>query len=305
MTTHVPILRAATLALICALATCVLAVEAQQVIEIDGARIQVQGNGPVAVEVQANGERRIFVPEPKGADETLDENADRQKEGQGDVVTTTGGDRIVGKVLTIEGDGRLRLTSPRFEGELIVKPDGIGVVELTPEVESDGPDRLALTNDDLLVGDVVAISPENVVVESKATGPLRISRKIVTDIAFAQTNPTVLESHFDKGKLEPWQKRGAWSVANGAAQHSTHGRQTLFAEFPQEEAMTMEVKIQATMHRYINCEMILFADTTDGAYGRNSVIARVYSSNYYIMYSQNGNTHNMTNLPSVSLTGTA
>jgi len=289
--------RALTLAVLVTLSMSAAALEAQQVIEVDGAEVQIQAGavvkmGPVPA---PPGARKIFVPAPKGAGESLDENADRDKTGRGDAVTTVAGDRILGQVLTIEADGRLRLSSPQFDGELVVKPKAIAVVELTPKEESDGPDRIALSNGDMLVGDVVAITPEHVVVESKATGPIRISRKIINSITFAQTSPTMLASQFDKGKFEPWEKRGSWTIANGAAQHMTHGRQTLFAKFEQEEAVTMEVKIQAMMHRYVNCELVLFADTNDGAYGRNSVVARFYSSNYYVMSIQNGNNHNIIN----------
>ena len=241
------------------------------------------------------GKKKIFVPQPKGAGETLDDSAARNKAGRGDTVTTTSGDKIVGKVLTIEPDGRLKLTAPQFESEIVVKADALDKVELVPKEKSDGPDRIALSNDDVLVGDILGITKDHVVVESKATGPMRISRKIITSLAFAQTSPTVLESNFAKGKFKPWEKRGTWTIVNGAAQHSNHGRETLFAKFEQDAAVTMEARVESLMNRYIHCELVLFADTADGAYGRNSVIARIYSTNINIMYCQNGNTQNIMN----------
>ncbi len=296
MNPHTRFWRAAALAALVALTAPRPMAQAQQVLEVNGADVIVQ---PVPAQVRvgparAAGERKIFVPAPKGAGETLDDSAQRGKAGLGDTVLTTSGDKVVGKVLTIEPDGRLRLSAPQFEGELLVKAKALDVVELVPKEESDGPDRVALSNDDVVVGDVVAITPEHVVIESKATGPIRISRRIITHIAFAQTNPTMLASRFDKGELKPWEKRGAWTIANGAAQNMSHGRQTLFAKFDQDEAVTMEVKIQSMMQRYLHCELVLFADTTDGAYGRNSVSARLYSTNYYVMYTQNGSHHNLT-----------
>ena len=299
MSIHTPGWRALTAVALVAMAMPAAAQE-KRVIEVKGGVIKIQGNAAAVrrVEVQVGGnarDKKIFVPAPKGAGETLDEDAGRDKAGQGDTVTTTAGDRVVGKVLTIEPDGRLRLTSPQFDGEIVFKAKALDLVELVPEEKSDGPDRVALSNDDVIVGDIVAITPKDVVIESKATGPIRISRKIIASIAFSQSNPTMLDSRFEKGDLKPWQNRGAWTVANGAAQHMTHGRQTLFAKFDQDEAVTMEVKVQAMMQRYVNCELVLFADTSDGAYGRNSVSARFYSSNYYVMYTQDGQNHNVIN----------
>jgi hypothetical protein len=289
----------AALALLAALAIPAAARDAQ-VLEINGAEVQIRAGAGVVVnqaEVRMGpvARRKIFVPEPKGADETLDDSADRKKAGQGDTVTTTSGDRVVGKVIAIEADGRLRLTAPQFEGEIVVKADALETIDLLPKEKSDGPDRAALSNDDVLVGDVVGITPTHVIIESKATGPVRISRKIVRHLSFSQTNPTVLESRFAKGDLKPWQKRGSWTVTNGAAQSMSHGRQSLYAKFDQDEAVTMEVKVQAMMHRYLNCELVLFSDTSDQPYGRNSVSARFYSTNIYVMYTQDGRNRNVMN----------
>lgn len=295
MNSHAPRWRVTTLAALTVLVIAAAATKAQPPVEINGAQVWIEG-GPGLMQVQAQAaERRIFVPEPKGDEETLDDSAKRSKKGQGDTVTTTSGDTVVGKVLTIDPDGRLRLKAPQFEGEIVVKADALDVVELTPRETSDGPDRVALSNGDVLVGDVVAITPEDIVVDSKATGPIRISRKIAASIAFAKRNPLMLASHFEEGEFKPWEKRGSWTIANGAAQNMSHGRQTLYAEFDQDEAVTMEVKVQAMMHRYVHCELVLFADTTDGAYGRNSVATRFYSSNYYVMYTQDGNQRNIMN----------
>ncbi len=242
-------------------------------------------------------QRKIFVPQPKGAGETLDDSAKQGKAAQGDTVTTIRGDRVVGKVLTIDAGGKLRLTAPHFEGEVVVLTSALDRVELIlTEKAEGGGDEVALTNGDRIVGEVVRITPESVIVESRATGPLKISRKIVQSISFAQGRTMLLESHFAAGRMAPWTARGGgWSVTGGALVCNSHGsRQTVFAKFDQNEAVTMEVKVEATGGRYVNCELIVFADRTDGSYGHNSIVARFYSSQVYLMYARNGGTNSVT-----------
>lgn len=273
-------------------------------------RIELRAHGRAAVAVRIEAapapapvQRKIFVPQPKGAGETLDDSAKKGKEAQGDTVTTIRGDRVVGKVLTIDAGGKLRLTAPHFEGEVVVFTSALDRVEFIPTQKAEaGPseatsgDEVALTNGDRIVGEVVRISPESVIVESRATGPLKISRKIVQSISFAQGRTMLLESHFAAGRMAPWTARGGgWSVAGGALVCNSHGsRQTVFAKFDQTEAVTMEVKVEATGGRYVNCELIVFADRTDGSYGHNSIVARFYSSQVYLMYARNGGTNSVT-----------
>ncbi|HUT36529.1 MAG TPA: hypothetical protein VNE39_23780 [Planctomycetota bacterium] len=250
-------------------------------LDLDVAQAQAEDDG---------GERGIFVPQPRGAGDTLDDSAKPGKAGTGDIVTTVRGDKIVGKVLTIETGGKLRLTAPHFEGEVVVLTSALDTVELQPKEKTKGDDVVELSNDDRIVGEVAAITPQAVIVETKATGPTKIARNIVRTINFARGVLTAIESNFESGKLDPWTARGAWTVVNGAAQCNTQGNsETLFAKFDQKEAITMEAKVASTMGRYIHIELILAADNTQGQYGTNSLIARFYASQFNLMTMQNGN----------------
>ncbi|MBM4034484.1 MAG: hypothetical protein FJ291_22290 [Planctomycetes bacterium] len=243
------------------------------------------------LEVEEQGGRKIFVPQPRGAGDTLDDTAKRAEAGIGDTVTTIRGDKIVGKVVSIEAGGKLKLTAPHFEGEVVVLASALDTVDLLPKEKTKGDDVVDLSNDDRIVGEIAAITPEAVIVETKATGPIKIARNIVRNINFARGALTALESNFEAGKLDPWTARGGgWSVANGAAQCNTHGDcQTLFAKFDQKEPVTMEAKCAATLQRYLHVELILAADNTEGQYGTNSLIARFYASQFNLMVMQNGN----------------
>jgi hypothetical protein len=136
------------------------------------------------------------------------------------------------------------------------------------------------------------------VVESPAAGPLKIGRSIIERIAFAQGRTMLLESNFASGRMAPWTAKegGGWTVTDGALQCTTHGhRKGVVAEFDQDEAVTFEAEVEATEGRYINCELIIFADQSEHTYGHTSVIARFYSSQFYLMYAHNGGTNSVIN----------
>jgi len=231
----------------------------------------------------------IFVPKPKDEGETLDENARTKDKAVGDVVTTIRGDKVVGRVVAIEG-GKLRLTAPHFVGEVVVEASALDRIQFTPTEEFRGADVVALSNGDSIAGQIVAITPEAVVIESEPTGPLRISRKIVTELAFSRRLGVSIESHFAQGRMEPWTAVGpGWTLADGVLQCTNYGGQScLVAPFEQDGPTTMVVDVQGISGRYINCELVLCAD-------RNSVIARFYSSYFYLMYCRNGGTNSLTN----------
>lgn len=254
--------------------------EAQLGMELAQAQAEEDGGG-----------RKIFVPQPRGAGDSLDEGAKRAEAGIGDTVTTIRGDKIVGKVLSIETGGRLRLTAPHFDGEVVILASALDTVELQPTEKPKGEDAVELSNDDRIAGEVAAITPQAVIVETKAAGPIKVARNIVRNIHFARGTLTAIESNFEAGKVEPWTARGGgWTVANGAAQCSTQGEvQTLFARFDQKEAVTMEARVGTLMGRYLNVELILAADNAEGQYGTNSLIGRFYASQFNLMTMNNGN----------------
>jgi len=257
---------------------------AVEILDVEGPQVaQLQVEGP------QRAQRRIFVPQPRGADDTLDDSARGGKHGKGDVVTTIRGDKIVGKVISIEAGGKLHLTAPHFEGEVVILASALDTVQFTPTENPKGHDAVNLSNDDRIVGEVTAITPDAVIVETKATGPVKVARKIIRSVNFARGTLTAIDSNFENGRLEPWTARGPWTVADGAAQCTVQGDcATLFAKFDQEQAVTMEAQVAATFNRYIHVELILGADNTRGQYGSNSLIARFYASQFNLMVMRNG-----------------
>ena len=251
-------------------------------------KMRQMNGGPVPANAQG-----IFVPQPKGAGESLDESGGRAGRGQGDVVTTLNGDYVVGKVLSIESGGKLRLTGPNFEGEVVILAPALDRIEFAAKEKdkekAKGIDYVTLSNGDRIAGELAAITPEAVLVESKATGPLKIARSVVQEISFARTPVGTLESAFDQGKMEPWTSRGGGlAVSNGALNVMSHGNATVFAKFDQKDGVTMEAKLQSTMGNYVNCDLVLFASDTNGEFGTNSIVGRFSGNEFYLMWCQNG-----------------
>jgi hypothetical protein len=264
----------------------------------------VGGNGQIVIQAEAvldgpanaaPGGRKIFVPAPKGAGETLDDSA-KGGSVEGDVVTTVRGDRVVGRVVTIESEGKLHLTAPQFEGDIVILASALDSIKLRPKERGKGADELALSNGDRIVGDIAAITPDAVIIESPATGPLKVSRKIIQRIGFSQPRVVTLESQFEMGRVEPWSQRGAWNLANGALQCFSHGdQQSIFAKFDQKEAVTMEATVQSAGYPYVNCDLVLFANSNDGRWGRSSVLASFQHSQFNLLVAQEGNVNSVVN----------
>jgi hypothetical protein len=257
--------------------------------------IQAQAVAEDAAPANAPAGRRIFVPTPKGAGETLDDSA-KGETPEGDVVTTLRGDRVVGSVLTIEAGGKLHLTAPHFEGEIVVLASALDSIKLRPKEHNKGSDELALSNGDRIVGDIAAITPETVIIDSPATGPVKVSRRIIQRISFSQPRIVSLESQFEAGRIEPWSQRGAWTLANGGLQCFSHGdQQSIVAKFDQKDAVTMEVTVQAAGYPYVNCDLVLCANSSDGRWGRNSVLAAFQHSQFNVLVAQDGGVNSVVN----------
>jgi hypothetical protein len=47
--------------------------------------------------------------------------------------------------------------------------------------------------------------------------------------------------------------------------------------------------------RYIDCELVVFADTSDGPYGRSSVVARFFHTQYMVMCTRDGGQNHVVN----------
>jgi len=215
-----------------------------------------------------------------------------------DTVTTVFGDCLTGNVIGTDAEGKLWLAAPHYQGEVRVLVSALDQVALACQHQESGDDQVALANGDRIAGEVLALTPELVILESGAAGPLKISRKVVSWIAFSRGRTILVDSNFERGQMEPWIPLGTsdWSVIDGAlACHTSGSRCWIYAELQQKEAVTMEAKVEAVNGHSLYCELVLFADNKDSPYGGNSVFARFYSDRYYVKYARDGGTSTIVN----------
>ena len=248
--------------------------------------------------------RKIFVPTPKGAGDTLDDSKPADGAGQTDVVTTLLGDRVLGSVVAIDADGKLHLTGDQFEGEVQVTVPALDNVVLKSGDKESGEDEVSLTNGDRVVGRLASIDAESVQMDTQAAGRLKISPKVVRSISLARAASVLAESNFSAGSMEPWVARGGdWSVSEGALICRNRGggnTNALYVKLDQKEAVTLVAKIQSYEGSSVRCDLVVFADTTEGGpnvgrYGRNSIFTMFYGSEYYLQYVNNGSTNSIVN----------
>lgn len=251
----------------------------------------------------AEGVRKIFVPRPKGAGDTLDESSGSAAADQVDVVTTVLGDRLLGSVVSIAAGDKLHLTGDQFDGEVQVDVGALDAVVLRSTDKESGDDEVALTNGDRILGRLSTIAPDGISIETQAAGQLRISPKVVRSITFSRGTSVLAESNFAGGSLEPWTSRGgSWTVAEGALVCRNRGGSgnALLVKLDQKEAVTLVAKVQSLEGGSIRCDLVLFADTAEGSpnegrYGRNSLFAMFHQSEYYLMCVNNGSANSIVN----------
>jgi hypothetical protein len=178
----------------------------------------------------------------------------------------------------------------------------LDTIALKSDQKETGADEVLLTNGDRIVGEVAAITPEAVLIETQAAGRLKIVMRVVRSVSLSQASASVIESNFASGTLEPWVSRGgSWSIAEDTLVcRNRGGGNALYAKLEQKEAVTMVAKVQATEGTPMRCEMVVFADTAEGGpnegrYGRNSLFAMFYDYEYYLNCVREGNTNTIVN----------
>jgi len=235
----------------------------------------------------------IFVPEPKNADDTLDNSPDVADPKRLDMVTTLHGDRVNCQVIDIGADGVLRFTAPQFEGETRIVASQLDRVALRPTKREEGGDEVALTNGDRLVGRIVSITPDAVVVESEAMGMQKVARRVVRAISFAGGQSTLIDDNFSTGRMEPWKPhQGSWSVKDGALIYRGSGSSRyICAPLEQKEAVTMTATVERLDGQSVYCYLILFSENDANNWSRNCLYARFRSSDFRVYVYRNGSSN--------------
>jgi hypothetical protein len=148
-------------------------------------------------------------------------------------------------------------------------------------------------------------------VEPAAAGRLMLAPKSVRSIALGRTEDVMQESTFFTGRTEPWTLRSSlWQIDDGNLICKNRGSAAapIFAKLEQKEALTIVAKVQSMEGNNLRCDLIIFADATDGGpdmnrYGRNSVFAMFQTTDVNLQTTINGNTNHIINRPYGKATG--
>jgi len=250
--------------------------------------------GPVEILPAQDNGGGIFVPKPRGAGETLDDSPP-EPEKPAHTVTTVEGDRLSGTVVEIDAAGRLRLTGPHYEGDVSVLTSHLNTVTLKQSEKESGSDRILLQNGDVVTGKLIAISGDEVVLQSTSVGTRNIDRRVVQSISLGKDIGRLLETDFRTGKMDPFATvQGNWNVGGGRLRLTTHGQMaTVAAELKQSEAVTMVADL-ASIQNGVN--LILFAGQKTHHYGQDSVMLQFQRYHCYLQVCQKGSVRNVKNL---------
>jgi hypothetical protein len=194
------------------------------------------GSTTTAAAPAAGSGRGIFVPKPKGAGDTLDDTFDVTTAAGGvpedrpDVVTTRRGDQVHGSVLGVNPRGSLRISSPEFEGELLLAPaelaridlHGVGGAAVRPAEPKAGQPKptqadIVLAGGDRVTGTLVTLGTDAVTIDTPVAGRLRIAAAAVRSIGFHRAD-VLVDSAFGAGVLGQWTDGGqnVWTAVDGA-----------------------------------------------------------------------------------------
>jgi len=243
------------------------------------------------------GGEQIVVPKAKGAGETLDADA-AGEQPLGDVVKTRENDVFHGTVKSIGADGNLRMTGAQYEGEVVVRGASLAEIAFSGKHEEKGVDEALMTNGDRVLGELRALTEEDLIMESEGAGIVKLPRKIVTSISMNQGTTALLRSQFSSGSMLPWKSTGGgWALSDGELVCSyTGGRASVHAKLEQKEAVTFVARVQGNRNYGLSCMLILFAENATSSYGGTSIYGSISRSEFYITsYSNNSGSRTLAN----------
>jgi hypothetical protein len=159
----------------------------------------------------------IFVPKPKGADETLDTSVKPADKGPAlDTLLGLRGEQLFGTVVGMDGEGKIEFTSRMIEGRPKIPASAVESILLAGTETEPVSHRVVLTSGDVFIGKLTSITAEAVVLETQAAGRLSLPRAAVSSITLASQVGTEMATNLALGDLGPWQvKPGGWVCRRG------------------------------------------------------------------------------------------
>ena len=181
----------------------------------------------------------IFVPKPRGSEDSFDPNAVAVQPGA--TIFGRTGDRLTGSVNSI-ANGVVRFSGPFFDQEVGIFTEAIRDIQFPAGgARESGRDLVVLTNDDRLFGKVEGMTPTDVAFESATVGFVKINKRCIKQMWFHGSVDALARTDFASGQPSPLQiAGGGWQVAGGALRISSPSTATL----PLEQSSAVTVVMQ-------------------------------------------------------------
>jgi hypothetical protein len=261
------------------------------------------GNGaPVAVEVRVNDVLVQVGGKPAAPPPAKKPTPVVPKISGLDTVSAISGDRIRGRVAGITPDGFLSVTADHFVGSVRMRRSNISLISLaqSPPKAVHALDLIELTNNDVIAGTIVAISPKAVAIKSAEAGDISIRRNIIKTINFSNAASIEIISQFEHGIMLPWEKgHGSWKAENKMLVMKRSPRNTMgtvAAPWDYNQSFTMTIDMSSTQSG--SCQLMFFtSDKKSIPHRSQNDSVRVNLSNYYftVTAKQGGQHHQLGN----------
>jgi len=187
---------------------------------------QVIAPSPASAQGAAPGAGGIFIPKPRGSEDSFDPNAVAAAQAGATVFGRTG-DRLTGSVNSI-ANGVVRFSGPFFDQEVGLLTEDIRDIQFPDRgVIESGRDLVILTNDDRVFGKVEGMTPTDVAFESTTLGFLKINKHYIKQMWFQGSVDALARTDFAAGLPSPLQVAGGWQIASGALRLSAPFSATL------------------------------------------------------------------------------
>jgi hypothetical protein len=186
---------------------------------------QVLAVGPAWAQSPGASGAGIFVPKPRGSEDSFDPGAVAVQTGA--TVFGRSGDRLTGSVNSI-ANGVIRFSGAFFDQEVGIFASAIRDIQFPARggVES-GRDLVVLTNGDRLFGKVEGMTAADVAFNTATAGFLKINKRYIRQMWFQGNVDALARTNFAAGHPGPLRIAGGWQISGGVLRVSAPFMATL------------------------------------------------------------------------------
>jgi hypothetical protein len=239
----------------------------------------------------------IFVPTPKGDNETLDTPKPNTERLEPECLMGRHDEMISGAVLGIDAAGKVDFAGPMIDGRakfLTSALDSIifGSIDAEPVTH-----RITLTTGETIIGRLTAVTAEAVIVETKQAGQFKVPPDSVSSIVLAPPPGLDTATNFTFGDFGGWETDAdRWVIRRGRLVPLRGNSVPLRLKTDLKGAFTLVAVVRPTGESP-SCRMTLMANQPETDKATTRVTARISGNSVSMEARQpNGGTSTSTNL---------